>query len=98
MMIWLKRVRVKSRSVIAALTALRMASCFVEANKTGSKVGITFMHRISVRFSWKIVVMHSPSRIASKTSSPITDILVELTMLEIMGHISANPGGTYKLS
>lgn len=36
--------------------------------------------------------------IASKTSSPITDILVELTMLEIMGHISANPGGTYKLS
>ena len=36
--------------------------------------------------------------IASKTSSAITDILVELTMLEIMGHISANPGGTYKLS
>ena len=50
MMIWLKRVRVKSRSVIAALTALRMASCFVEANKTGSKVGITFMHRISEVF------------------------------------------------
>ncbi len=36
--------------------------------------------------------------IASKTGSAITDILVELTMLEIMGHISANPGGTYKLS
>ncbi len=36
--------------------------------------------------------------IASKTETPIADILVELTMLEIMGHISANPGGTYKLS
>lgn len=36
--------------------------------------------------------------ISSKTKSPITDTLVELTMLEIMGHITANPGGTYKLS
>ena len=36
--------------------------------------------------------------IASKTESAITDVLVELTMLEIMGHITANPGGTYKLS
>ncbi len=36
--------------------------------------------------------------IASKTGSAITDVLVELTMLEIMGHITANPGGTYKLS
>ena len=36
--------------------------------------------------------------ISAKTDSAITDILVELTMLEIMGHITANPGGTYKLS
>ena len=36
--------------------------------------------------------------ISIKTDTPITDILVELTMLEITGHISANPGGTYKLS
>lgn len=36
--------------------------------------------------------------LAAKTESAITDILVELTMLEIMGHITANPGGTYKLS
>ena len=36
--------------------------------------------------------------ISVKTDTPITDILVELTMLEITGHISANPGGTYKLS
>ncbi len=36
--------------------------------------------------------------ISAKTESAITDILVELTMLEIMGHITALPGGTYKLS
>jgi DNA processing protein len=36
--------------------------------------------------------------ISAKIGSTITDVLVELTMLEIMGHISANPGGTYKLS
>lgn len=36
--------------------------------------------------------------IAAKTEIAITDVLVELTMLEIMGHISAGPGGTYKLS
>ena len=36
--------------------------------------------------------------ISSKIESPITDVLVELTMLEIMGHITALPGGTYKLS
>ncbi len=36
--------------------------------------------------------------ISAKTKSAITDILVELTMLEIMGHITALPGGTYKLS
>ncbi len=36
--------------------------------------------------------------IAAKTSSTITDILVELTMLEINGHIIALPGGTYKIS
>lgn len=36
--------------------------------------------------------------ISAKTNSAITDILVELTMLEIMGHITALPGGTYKLS
>ena len=36
--------------------------------------------------------------IALKTESSITDILVELTMLEITGHVVALPGGTYKLS
>ena len=36
--------------------------------------------------------------IALKTESSITDILVEMTMLEITGHVVALPGGTYKLS
>ena len=36
--------------------------------------------------------------IAHKLGAPITDVLVELTMLEIEGYITCNPGGTYILN
>lgn len=37
-------------------------------------------------------------RFSSKTGLPINDVLVELTMLEINGYITALPGGKYKLN
>ncbi len=36
--------------------------------------------------------------IAHRLGAPITDVLVELTMLEIEGYIIGNPGGTYILN